>query len=179
MAWLLVWKLKYDKNKLIEQQENLSDNVSSEVESEISKLNRQFAERFDKMSNREKNMMACGAQEHEYFTVWVDDNYHFMDKSYRYQIVDDYDTKDEAIAKCREIVESSIGTNHKKGKSAEELFSGWSMYGESPFIVSSFSISPEYKETIFSASEYAKEFCEKLSKKNIPAGAGKSNIINL
>ncbi|GHT11209.1 hypothetical protein AGMMS50239_05880 [Bacteroidia bacterium] len=89
------------------------------------------------------------------YIVWVDDNYHFMDKEYRSK-AGEYDTEEEAIAKCREIVESFFPASNESCKTAEELFSGWSMFGEDPFI----------ENGGFSASGYAKELCEKLSAKN-------------
>jgi len=37
------------------------------------------------------------------FKIFVDDNYHYMDKSERYE-VGSYDSLEEAVNKCRELV---------------------------------------------------------------------------
>jgi hypothetical protein len=90
------------------------------------------------------------------YIVMVDDNYHFMDTDYRSKD-GEYDTEEEAIARCKEIVEVSCGKRPRKGLSAEELYSGWMGYGEDPFIVSNAAL-----KTGFSARKYAKEYCRKI-----------------
>jgi hypothetical protein len=86
--------------------------------------------------------------EKEKFIVWVDDNYHYMDKDY-HQKAGEYDTKEEAIEIRQTIAEAFfIGSNPKKRTSAEELFSGYKQYSEDPFI----------ETGDFSAWDYAKKY---------------------
>jgi hypothetical protein len=106
------------------------------------------------------------AMEKEKYIVWVDDNYHYMDKNYRKK-AGEYGTKEEAIEVCRKIVETFFnGINPKEVTSAEELFSGYKQYGEDPFIESGG----------FSAWNYAKELCEKLSAKITQKQPHKRNL---
>lgn len=85
----------------------------------------------------------------------VDDNFHYMDEDERYQ-AGEFDTPQEAINLCKEIVEASI--QYEDGKSPEELFATYCMFGEAPFIIGDVS---------FSGREYAKEYIKQLFQKAI------------
>ncbi|MCS6820447.1 MAG: hypothetical protein NZ551_01105 [Microscillaceae bacterium] len=84
------------------------------------------------------------------YVVMVDCNYHYMDESERYQ-AGEFDTPEEAINLCKEIVESSI--QYEEGKTPEELFNMYCMFGKDPYIIGDVS---------FSGREYAKKYIEKL-----------------
>jgi len=70
----------------------------------------------------------------EKYEVHIDDNFHYMDKDQRISI-GSYDSLEEAIEKCREIVISSLNDFYEKGITPEKLSAQWSMFGEDPFII--------------------------------------------
>jgi len=87
------------------------------------------------------------------YAVFVDDNYHYMDKSERYKC-GDYDTLEAAVQVCQAIVDEFLKTAYKPGMSAEDLYKQYVGFGEDPFI-SGLGAS-------FSAWTYAKQRCESL-----------------
>ena len=91
------------------------------------------------------------------YTVFVDDNFHYMDESYRYKL-GIYSTWDEAVQAAKSLVDEFLTGNKAKASSAEELFSAYCQYGEDPFID-----APE-AYTKFSARKYAGEKCKELFK---------------
>lgn len=91
------------------------------------------------------------------FTVWVDDNFHYMDESERYK-QGEYDILDEAIAVCKKVVETSV--EYKPGATADDLYGEYIMFGEEPFIVG------EVEFDAFNARKYAKEYFQKLCEGN-------------
>ena len=132
------------------------------------------------------------------FELFVDDNYHHMDKEERY-LHGTYKTYDEAVVAAKKIIDNFFADPAKGNLTAEQLFSGWSHYGDNPFIVGDLSeahiaeikqqgeaIVVEFGKRVeehgqnlqemlkpfdlppsrsFSASEYARECCEKLGLK--------------
>jgi hypothetical protein len=70
----------------------------------------------------------------EKYKVYVDDNYHYMDEDERVT-AGSYDSLEEALAKCREIVIRSLNDFYEKGITPEKLSAQWSMFGEDPFVV--------------------------------------------
>ena len=83
------------------------------------------------------------------FTVTVDDNFHYQDLEHRY-VIDGFCTFDEALAKCKSIVDSSLEECAEPGRSAEEIFDHYRSFGEDPWI------SPP-GDVEFSAWDYAKD----------------------
>jgi len=84
------------------------------------------------------------------YSVKVDDNYHSMDESERY---DDgsYRTLDEAIVRCKAITITSLKACYEKGIDANKLHAQWLMFGDDPFIVGAEGKPP------FSAREFVTE----------------------
>lgn len=68
------------------------------------------------------------------FTVFVDDNFHYMDPSERYR-KGEFDTYAAAVAACEAIVEDFLSANHRSGMIAGELLAAYKTFGEDPFIV--------------------------------------------
>lgn len=99
----------------------------------------------------------------EKYIVYVDDNFHFMDDSERY-CAGEFDKPDDALAKCIEIVESSLQDSAGIEKSADALYSSYTMFGEDPFIIGPTNIE-------FSAWDYAKKRSEEI----YPAAPDTSN----
>ena len=90
------------------------------------------------------------------YRVMVDDNYHYMDESERYQH-GEFATLDAAIAAARKIVDEYLESAYKPGMSGDELMASYCQFGEDPFIT-----GPEVKGVVFSARDYARERCPEI-----------------
>ena len=82
------------------------------------------------------------------YEVYVDDNYHFMDEDERTSY-GQFETLDEAIAKCRAIVDASLRHLCKPGMSVRDLFDAYCAFGDDPWV----------KGGAFNAWHYARERC--------------------
>ncbi len=89
------------------------------------------------------------------YTVYVDDNFHYMDKSERYTL-GEFDSAKEAVTAAKKIVDEFLEDGYKPGVSAEELLSGYKTFGEDPWISSR---DPNCK---FSAWDYAEQRCREI-----------------
>ena len=68
------------------------------------------------------------------YKVMVDDNYHYMDESERYEL-GIFSTVEEAIAACKRIVDEFLDKSYEPGMSAETLEKAYQGFGEDPFII--------------------------------------------
>ena len=93
------------------------------------------------------------------YSVYVDDNFHYMDESERYKL-DTFETCEEAIAACKKIVDEFLEEGYKDGKSFRQLIEEYLFFGEDPFIVSG------DKTCSFSARDYAHKRCLELYGEN-------------
>lgn len=84
------------------------------------------------------------------YQVFVEDNYHYMDEGER-DSLRAFESWEEAVACCREIVDRCLAELHEPGMTPEELWGRYTLFGEDPFIV------PVSGERRFSAWSYAKE----------------------
>jgi hypothetical protein len=91
------------------------------------------------------------------YTVFVDDNYHYMDESERFR-KGDYATLDEAIAVCKHMVDEFLKDEVELGATKAERYRQYTGFGPDPFIVTD---DPDAGSPAFSAWSYAKEQCEK------------------
>ena len=89
------------------------------------------------------------------YTVYVDDNFHYMDESERYRL-GEFDDCASAIAACKRIVDEFLLSNRGE---CEDLMATYCMFGDDPFIVSD---DPDCK---FSARDYARERVGQLEKR--------------
>ncbi len=90
------------------------------------------------------------------YTVMVDDNFHFMDESERYKM-GEYESYDEAVSRCKAIVDDYLHSALEPNMTAEELYSSYTMFGEDPYI-SNIGIDK------FSSWDYAKVRCKEFTK---------------
>ena len=88
------------------------------------------------------------------YAVLVADNYHYMDRESEYQ-VGRFCTWEDAVERCRQIVDDCLEHLHEPGMSPEQLWNQYVMFGEDPFIVPG--------GVRFSAWEYAREQCANIS----------------
>jgi len=90
------------------------------------------------------------------YLVYVDDNFHYGDESERHKL-GEFDTREAALAACREMVDEDFDRLEKVVYSFKELWEGYTLYGEDPFIIN--DDSPER----FSAWDYANQRCREYS----------------
>lgn len=89
------------------------------------------------------------------YTVYVDDNFHYMDESERYKH-GEFDDCQSAVAACKQIVDESLSQCDSRS-GADEMFKQYTTFGEDPWVSSD---DPDCK---FSAWGYAKERCRELA----------------
>ena len=89
------------------------------------------------------------------YTVRILDNFHFMDQNEEYNS-GDYVTYEEAVAKCKAILDDFLESAYQPGENAEQLYSTYVMYGETPVIW-----GPEPGD--FSSNDYARQRCEEIT----------------
>ena len=85
------------------------------------------------------------------YTVYVDDNFHYMDESERYKL-GEFEDCASAVAACQRVVDEFLNqaastTPH------DRLLESYVMFGEDPWIQSD---DPECR---FSARDYARQRC--------------------
>lgn len=91
------------------------------------------------------------------YTVRMLDSFHFMDESEEYNS-GTFNTYEEAVSKCRQIIDEFLESAHKPGETAEQLYGTYVMYGDTPVIHGE-------KPGNFSANDYCRERCKYLTKK--------------
>ena len=90
------------------------------------------------------------------WTVYVDDNFHFMDEDERYSL-EVFENYDAAVAACKKIVDRFL--QNTAAKSADELYDLFSSAGEDPWIKGPV---PDTGAQQFSAFDYARQRCNEL-----------------
>jgi hypothetical protein len=88
----------------------------------------------------------------------IDDNFHYQDEDHRYEH-GRFDSADEAVAVCKQIVDECLEHMLKPGMTAAALYELWVMFGEDPYIM---PVDRTEARVTFSAADYAKERCEVL-----------------
>ncbi len=89
------------------------------------------------------------------FKVIVAENSHYMDESEHWE-AGTFDTFEEAIAKAKQIVETSLEEAVKAGGGEREFYEHYVRWGDDPFIK---VIDGPQDGISFSAWDYAKERC--------------------
>jgi len=92
------------------------------------------------------------------FTVYIDDNYAFMDEDRRLTL-GVFETYQGAVAAARKLVDNFLLENYKPGMTAEALYQGYTGFGDDPFIIGE---GPGKGSEKFSAWDYAKLRCEEI-----------------
>ncbi len=99
------------------------------------------------------------------YIVFVDYNFHYMDESERYK-QGEYATFQGAVKACQMIIDDCLSGLYKPGMSSKELFDGYVLFGEDPFICG--------QKSDFSAWDYARRRCEALCNNPIDDRAGEN-----
>jgi len=92
------------------------------------------------------------------FVVRVDENFHYMDASYR-QTLGEFDTSEAALAAAKKLVDDYLDATHTPGMTADALLASYRMFGEDPFIIAADISAPDVD---FSAWEYAPARCDEI-----------------
>ena len=90
------------------------------------------------------------------YKVFVDDNFHYMDESERYE-KGEFGSFDAAVAECKRMVDEYLVGHYIPGKTADELYDSYTSFGEDPFIIP----VPEGADR-FSAWAYAEKRCKDI-----------------
>ena len=86
------------------------------------------------------------------FTIYVDDNFHYMDEGERYA-AGVYDSCEQAMERCKSIVDEFLLSHYKEGMSAAQLLQTYTSFDEDPWI------SRPSANCRFSAWTYAERRC--------------------
>jgi len=92
------------------------------------------------------------------YKVLVDDNFHYQSPDER-RDAGTYESREQALAACRAIVDRSLKEEHRPGISAAALLDRYTSFGEDPFIE---VLDGADEAATFSAWVYAKERCRAL-----------------
>lgn len=92
------------------------------------------------------------------YIVGVDDNYHYLDESERYNAAC-FNTYEDAVEYCKALVDKELMHLFRPGMTAEVLYDYYMDFGEDPFIRTDEDI-----ENYFSAWDYAKEKSKEICK---------------
>ena len=91
------------------------------------------------------------------FVIFIDDNAHYGEGEHRRKH-GTYDTYEEAVAVCKEIINESVREFLDYSNSIQENTDKYNLWGLDPWIV------PEPDQCHFSAHQYAKERIKELQK---------------
>jgi hypothetical protein len=91
------------------------------------------------------------------FQVFISDNFHYMDEGESY-LQDSYPTCEAAIQACKKIVDDFLRSTYKPGMTGTELWELYTAFGDDAFIM-----SPPGTRCPFSAWDYARDQCTRLS----------------
>jgi hypothetical protein len=92
------------------------------------------------------------------YRVMVDDNFHYQNPDERLEL-GTYETAEQALEVCRQIVDRSLEEAYKPGLSAEALYDLYVEFGEDPFVQ---VIDGADESAAFSAWDCAKMRCHAI-----------------
>lgn len=87
------------------------------------------------------------------WTVYVDDNFHYMDEGERYAL-GSFDCYESAVLACQKIVDEFLENN--SAETGDKLFESYVKFGEDPWITGP-NETPD--QPVFSARDYARQRC--------------------
>ena len=85
------------------------------------------------------------------YKVLIDDNFHYMDESERYEL-GAFPTLEAALEASKKVVDDYLLSAYRPGMAASELAASYDSFGEDPFIIDT---SGKEVGVLFSAWEYA------------------------
>ncbi len=99
------------------------------------------------------------------YTVMIDDNFNYQDKSARYKF-GNFSSYGEAAFECKKIVDRYLFNAIQQGVKPENLNSSFKMFAEDPYILKTSGNEEEEIVDDFNAWEWAKKRCENYIKNN-------------
>jgi len=93
------------------------------------------------------------------YTLFVDDNFHYMDEDSRYK-AGEFSTLEAAVAAAKAIVDDYLLSAAQSAATADALLTSYAMFGEDPFIVAE---GERESGVLFSARDYARVRCAELA----------------
>jgi hypothetical protein len=90
------------------------------------------------------------------FTVFVADNFHYMDESKTYKL-GEFGSFELAMEASKRIVDEYLSSAYQADMTSAELYQSYVNFGEDPYIVSS-----ESEGGHFSAWSYARKRCDTI-----------------
>ena len=84
------------------------------------------------------------------YRVLVDDNFHYMDESERYEL-GQFETLEAAVVACKTVVDAFLLSTYHPGMTLAELLEQYTFFGEDPFVYTGDGTVP------FSARNYASQ----------------------
>lgn len=96
------------------------------------------------------------------YVVMVDENFHYMDKEYRFND-GNFESAEAAVEHCRALIDDFLQSNHVPDATAEGLYLQYTTFGEDPFIV-----CDGVPNVRFSAWDYAKARCQEICREPAP-----------
>jgi hypothetical protein len=94
-------------------------------------------------------------------TVYIDDNYHYMD-SHERVTVEGFASFEDAVNYCRSIVDEFLEAEYYPGISAAKLLDQYKSFGEDPWISASEPNADTGPNPGFSAWDYAVIRCGRM-----------------
>lgn len=91
------------------------------------------------------------------YKVLVDDNFHYMDESERYELAE-FESWEDAFTASKRIVDAFLESAFRPSMTAQELYKTYIWFGEDPFIVSTGAADSRR----FSAWSYAERRCAQI-----------------
>lgn len=88
------------------------------------------------------------------YTVRILENFHFMDRSEEYSS-GNFETYEEAVNKCKEIVDGFLESAYQPGDTANGLYLTYVHYGETPLVWGR-------NLGTFDANHYARKRCKQI-----------------
>lgn len=97
------------------------------------------------------------------YEVKVDDNYHYMDESERYN-AGSFSSLEKAVEKCKEVTVNSLKDCYEEGTTPEKLSAQWAMFGDDPFIQGAPEGEIPFSARSFVTEELCKQVIEEIKK---------------
>lgn len=96
------------------------------------------------------------------YSVYVDDNWHYMNESERY-LLGKFETLEEAIAAAKRLVDNFLFGQFESGMSPGMLSLAYASFGKDPFVV---GVAGD--AVPFSARTYARQRCDEICSMGAP-----------
>ena len=137
-----------DLNALLEEVDRI---ITNETDKKLLNQNKEIKSLLQEIHTEVAHLIQSKQKSGGKWTVYVDDNYHYMEADERYSL-GEFDHEEDAVVAAKKIVDDFLDRGYEPGITAESLLDGYKSFGEDPWIPGS----------SFSAWEYAKLRCTEI-----------------